>query len=47
MSKDRITKRTLEDKLPVILRERLERDGFRKTKMPSWDYIRVSTPWSA
>ena len=47
MSKDRITERTLEDKLPVILREKLERDGFRKTKMPSWDYIQASTPWSA
>lgn len=47
MSKDRITKRTLDDELPVILREKLERDGFKKTKMPSWDYIRASTPWSA
>lgn len=47
MSKGRITQSTLEDKLPVILREKLQRDGFRATKMPSWDYIRANTPWSA
>lgn len=47
MSKDRITQSTLEEKLPVILREKLQRDGYRPTTMPSWEYIRANTPWSA
>jgi hypothetical protein len=47
MTRERIGKQTLEEQLPVILREQLQRDGMPRDYLPSWKYITANTRYSA
>ncbi|QDX41158.1 hypothetical protein [Salarchaeum sp. JOR-1] len=47
MSRNRIDKKTLEEQLPVILREQLRHDGLPRDHLPAWEYITANTRYSA
>lgn len=47
MTRERIGKQTLEEQLPAILREQLQRDGMPRDHLPSWTYITANTRYSA
>ena len=47
MTRERIGKQTLEEQLPAILREQLQRDGMPRDHLPSWRYITANTRYSA
>lgn len=47
MNGHRIHKETLEQKLPATLREQYRLDGLPSTHLPSWEYIRANTRYSA
>ena len=47
MTNERIDKKTLENQLPAILREQLQRDGLPRDHLPSWEYITANTRYSA
>jgi|GEM_PF-2639899 len=47
MPGNQITKTTLEEQLPSILREQARADGLPEHQLPSWDYISANTRYSA
>jgi len=47
MSRERISRQVLDERLPAVLREQLRRDGLPRDHLPSWDYIRTHTRYSA
>lgn len=47
MTRGRIDRQTLEQQLPAILREQLQRDGMPTDHLPSWKYITANTRYSA
>ncbi|WP_436903567.1 hypothetical protein [Halovenus halobia] len=47
MTGERIDRSTLEQQLPAILREQLQRDGMPPGHLPSWEYITANTRYSA
>jgi len=47
MTNTRITKKTLEEQLPVVLQEQFELDGLPPTHTPSWEYITTNTRYTA
>ena len=47
MTSQRIGKKTLEERLPAILREQLRKDGLPTDHLPSWEYITANTRYSA
>lgn len=47
MSRNRIDKKTLEEQLPVVLREQFRYDGLPRDHLPAWEYITANTRYSA
>lgn len=47
MSQHRIDKKTLQDQLPVLIRENNRADNFEPDHLPSWKYISENTRYSA
>lgn len=47
MTRERIGKQTLEERLPAILREQYKRDGLPSSHLPSWEYITANSRYSA
>lgn len=47
MTRTRIDQKTLEEQLPVILREQFQLDGLPRDHEPSWKYITANTRYSA
>lgn len=47
MGSHNINKSTLEEELPVTLREQLKRDGLPENYLPSWEYVNANTSYSA
>lgn len=47
MTRERIGRQTLEEQLPAILREQLQRDGMPLDHLPAWRYVTANTRFSA